>query len=857
MATTSTSLSRRWQEQFHSLEAECPWPGPKPLGTDDPELLVGREEDLTRFRQEVDGHRLILLSGESGVGKSSLLDAGLVRELRGSGYQVIVCREWNGQMGTTFLAEKVAASMANDPAVEVPDGLRAGNELFDDLEKTWGEGVVLILDQFEELIRYHEAHADHLYDLLLNLNATSEIKLVISLRSEYLPRLRRLENGARPYSISRYVLEPILAEYAEKVINVEKSIGMIDSDVATAIAERWQAANETGTIGDTNDPGVRIGLLHLQALLYALFHSSDSGRVTADTLMRFEQTCDSGLFAGALTRSIEVKLERCRATCEALGLDRYLIEGTAESVARTVRNLSSGGYKLVREAGDLAENALEDLDTLTSRLASAGGDDGDGPLAAEQFASLFQGIIEAIPRGDDTPIIDLLDGSRVAFAEQADSSAPVQGATSWVTRLHPGTLPSVADPGEVSSGAMFGMAPAAVLIEELRRFAFGLLWLVESAIVRLSSPGEVGTMVSLIHDGFGRAVETWSSQTVGRPKAALHDLTAPSGASFPWQFDDEVVGGLDHLLVVPNLRWKGAWVRADFEDVIFVNCDLRGTFFDSCHFRATTFVNCLLDGVIFSDCEIHGSEPLVSQEWDKEVDEPEFAVDPRDPRLLTDIAHYLGDAAEDEPNCLHSPLPGRPARPARRSEVDATLWTPASAGLVVYGGRVSSLVFRNCRFDDGRISLRRVAGSGFDLVEQSGGKLEIFGSVLRHLTVTTAVSTELGDPFELDAVGSLLAQLWFGENLQGRGGFSDCRLVQVWNGSESLELEASGGSSYYGLVNVAVTDASAMVEGDAVRAVTEVDPPQAGGTLGRVRQGAKAMDYRRNPAFLSTQRERG
>ena len=48
---------------------------------DDRELLIGRADDADRFSSEVQSNRLVILTGESGVGKSSLLNAGLMQEL--------------------------------------------------------------------------------------------------------------------------------------------------------------------------------------------------------------------------------------------------------------------------------------------------------------------------------------------------------------------------------------------------------------------------------------------------------------------------------------------------------------------------------------------------------------------------------------------------------------------------------------------------------------------------------------------------------------------------------------------------------------------------------------------------------
>jgi len=88
----------RWRSEFKDLD-DCPWPGPRPLrASDGAHLLVGREQEITNFRHEVATYRLILMTGESGVGKTSLLEAGLIPALRKSGLKVALCRDWSGSL---------------------------------------------------------------------------------------------------------------------------------------------------------------------------------------------------------------------------------------------------------------------------------------------------------------------------------------------------------------------------------------------------------------------------------------------------------------------------------------------------------------------------------------------------------------------------------------------------------------------------------------------------------------------------------------------------------------------------------------------------------------------------------------
>ena len=868
-AATGTSVFGRWREAFNTLDT-CPWPGPRPLGLNDHTLLIGRELDRVEFRKEVDNHRLVFLAGESGVGKSSLLEAGLVPGLVAAGYVVGVCNDWSMTTLETnpaqFLAEKIATAMHR----QLPD-LEASPTIYDELEEQAGDRCVIILDQFEELIRDAPTFAENTLKLLVQLNHDTNLNLVISLRSEYLYKLETLETKAKPFTLAHYRLKPIDPSFAlDVVLSANANADAIEQKVAEQIAAKWQEAREATV--STNDPFGRVGLLHLQALLYALHDKTAGRRVTSADVTSMGTNESEQLFISGLLASIDVKLRRCRAACvdPEVGLDPFLIEGTAQALANTVGHLASAGYKLVREANELAESAMGaefrslvngmsrsgETSTATGAAAASNADNGDGEPTTKQRAALLNVVALSILSAQST--VDLLKADRATIAAAADQLCPATGSeVAWADRLHVGAPPWVADPAEVTCGPMSGLAPAAVLIEELRRFVFALGWMRESSLVRMSTPGTIGTMVSLIHDGFGEALKRWSSRVLKGPSGALAAITAPQGASFGWQTNlnapplKELDGGdpfADGTALAPspkvlaNLRWKGGWVRANFRNVAFVNCDLRGLFFDRCAMSAVTFVNCLLDGVIFSDCSFEQASDPASGEWWHEPQE--FVVPMAGRELIDGMIRYR--ELDETGSVLLSPLPGAPAIPMPAGESEAKGWTPLRGGVTIYGGRLSSFVVRNCRFGQGtRFSFRHVAGSGLDVVEHAGGTFEIFGSAMRQLTVTSAVG-ETSTDFTLHAQDSAIAQVWIGGDVTGRFDANNCMLVHIWNGSNATMTARNCSTS--GLVNVEVDPLCKPIDGIEVKIPLErADPDRS------ISQRSLFMDYRRNPARTSAE----
>src|ERR1700730_8481648 len=70
-----------------SLPTISPYRGIQPFRFVDRDDYFGREELIDEFTAKVLLHRLVILFGESGVGKSSVLNAGLIPALRKKGFQ--------------------------------------------------------------------------------------------------------------------------------------------------------------------------------------------------------------------------------------------------------------------------------------------------------------------------------------------------------------------------------------------------------------------------------------------------------------------------------------------------------------------------------------------------------------------------------------------------------------------------------------------------------------------------------------------------------------------------------------------------------------------------------------------------
>jgi hypothetical protein len=811
-----------WHERFRESDGRCPWPGPRPYRPEDARFLVGRTDDIKRFRQAVDEHTLVFLAGRSGVGKSSLTNAALVPDLQAAGHAVVVCDNWDDLKED---AVAYIAAVAFEQLRHLLVGFEAPNKrIFDELANLAASGhasIVLILDQFEELVRYSPKLAAEVEAMVLKLNRHTRLRIVISFRSEFLDQLRGLQQAARPFTSTTFSLGEVDASYARDLMEAANDKGtppVIDSGAVDALVEEWKRAREeTASVSDI-DPFGKVGFLHLQALLYALHREAPDGRIDFQVVRGLSSSRGADLFRAGIGLSITGKLEDCAAA--AAGADRYLMQGATAAVANTARHLSSGGYKLVQDAVELAALSFRDVFHALDMGIRASGVAGnrDGPLPAGQRAALLQRLLEEGGPAHDGAF-DLLRDTTERIAEVLDREAGESGVAplgrSWTDRLPCGASPWVADPKDVTNGPMMGRSPVAVLIEECRRYAIGIRWLQAASLIRLTHSLGQRAMVSLIHDGFGPALNEWAATQRRSPVAELHSITRPTGADFSWEDEEprqHTEGTVEEPLVFANLRWRGAWVFASFKHCVFVNCDFRGTYFFRTRFEAAHFVNCQLDGAIFDACEVHGpvDELHVKDSW--HTTSPWFTVD-ASAKLRRSLGRYQL-ISSDGSNALLSREPGYPAVPVDTTSDFAHPGVPLikftaqrGGGLIVYGGRLSAMVMRGTRFTgQGTVSFRHVAGAGLDLIGSVDGDVEVFGSALRHLTLTfdPLVRDEEGKKvrqgMQLRTVNSSLAQSWVGQEVHGRWAIDNCRITHLLNASDKMSINASADSALAGAV---------------------------------------------------------
>lgn len=867
----SAKQNTRWCDVFADLD-RSPWPGPRPITQDpkDPkdshstpsttpnDWLKAREVEGEAFLAAVLDHLLVVLTADSGVGKTSLLQSSLLANLDCEGFRPVYIDQWDletDEKPEVFVARKVADALPDTDLPKPSDG-----RFWSEVDARHGDRLVLVLDQFEELVRFQATLFAETRKWITELNQRQGIRVVLSLRAEFVHQLRDLERAARPFTFTTFRLEPIDrdADIKRIITGYDDAVeGGLSSGAAKLVLGLWQNRHIAG------EPR---GLLHLQGLLYALHHRSttDDGEIrpiSAKEVERLEaDAAAEGVdpLAYSLQEAVRIKIAHCRRAAIASGFDRILVDGTEALVHRIVPDLSSGGFKLVLDEWQVAQRALDNEMTQRTPLS----DDEKRALydlsRAITAETLDKILHEPWPSNAPSPERPQLGRLHQAGRRAAGDrpTIPEYDHLDWVPWHH--------DPDEVSSGPMLGMPPTMVLHQEMRRFAFAMAWLEAASLVRRSRPKDNTTMVALIHDGFGPALERGIGSGQDRFDHLMARVTAPNGELITWtetsfaSYRDRVMGADDGpVLPLVNVRWRDCTVRdATFEDVVLVNCDLRGTRFEQCTFIGATFVNCLLDNASFIGCEIKGAPAAAMPSGKTDVltatkhgdrDLPDFRVEVPKPEAQL-LATYR-DTDRATGGLIYSRTSGVAAHPARGATRKRGIeWEPARGGLAMFGGRLSSLMILGGSFvrhqrRSGTLSLRHIAGASLDLVELSGGRVQIVDSTIRGITITSPVTTHPtgSGRTTLDVVTAVLGNLWFGAGLEGQATLTDCQAIQVLNLNDAKAFAVRADIDRQETISVGMIDSLAALD-EAFAGATR------SGTARPPVDDLQKMDFRSEPA---------
>ncbi len=338
----------------------------------DASLFFGRDVECDLVVANLLSARLTLLYGQSGVGKSSLLHAGVVPRLRETpDLAVVAFRSWGGDP-VAGLCAAIRAAAGLEPSASEP----ALADTIAACMQRLGRDLVVILDQFEEYFVYHPRD-DGTFAVEFP-RAVKQVELavsfLVSIREDALARLDRFK-GRIPNLFGNYlrvdrldrkagrdaIVRPI-EEYENRVAGDERM--QIEPQLVEAVLDQVRVGNielsqtGAGVIDGASARESRIEAPFLQLVLTRLWEEESAA---GSRVLRLE-TLDR---LGGAARIVPAHLDAAMAR---------LSRPERDVAARVLHFLvTPSGTKIAHRASDLAAYAKVSADVVGLLLDHLGG----------------------------------------------------------------------------------------------------------------------------------------------------------------------------------------------------------------------------------------------------------------------------------------------------------------------------------------------------------------------------------------------------------------------------------------------------------------------------------------------------
>jgi WD40 repeat protein len=330
-------------------------------------FFFGRERDTEIIAANLLAARFTVLYGSLGVGKSSVLRAGVSRRLRALAPDaaVVVYDSWAGDAATGLLN-----AVADGVEGERPQPDRPVRDALAELTGRFGSDVLLVLDQFEELFVYPHAQA-LAYELAdVVTRADLRVNVLIALREDALAELDVL-TGRVPNVFGNYlaldridraagraaIVEP-LARFNElsdeQALAVEPELVEAVLDEVDVGRVEWRGAFGEASVGAA--PG-RIEAPYLQLVMQRLWEVERERESRVLRLATLEEL-------GGAVAIVKAHLDQAM----------QVLEPHQRDVAARVFNqlVTPSGTKIAHDVADLAEYAGVGEGELRTVVASLG-----------------------------------------------------------------------------------------------------------------------------------------------------------------------------------------------------------------------------------------------------------------------------------------------------------------------------------------------------------------------------------------------------------------------------------------------------------------------------------------------------
>jgi formylglycine-generating enzyme required for sulfatase activity len=362
----------------------CPFVGLVPFTEEQSRFFFGRERETRLVVNNLFAERLTLLYGPSGVGKSSLLRAGVMAQIAAATRDddepaplVVYMKEWQGDVMARFRVAVETAVLAAWPEDDVSSseglGVAAWLGMIADV---YDVDVFVVLDQFEEYFLYHSEETATVREPFARELATAvktrglPVSFLLGLRDDALARLDRFKVLIPDLFVNYLRLEPLSEEQAERAVRepvreynetAEGPAVEIEDDLVAAVLEQVRKGEvEVGPGGRGRVSGKLAGIEapYLQLVMTRIWEHEQ--RVGSSILRASTLTTLGG--------ARKIVQDHLGQTMESLSEDERGI-----CVHMFQHLVTPSGTKIAHSAADLAKWAGEPVGTLERLLMRLSG----------------------------------------------------------------------------------------------------------------------------------------------------------------------------------------------------------------------------------------------------------------------------------------------------------------------------------------------------------------------------------------------------------------------------------------------------------------------------------------------------
>ena len=354
-----------------------PYVGLRPFREEDFQFFFGRDREIRVIASNLQTRPLTVLYGASGVGKSSVLQAGVVRRLKEDpSASVLYFREWQSDALLQGVVSKTHdLAHVGEPSESASVDSDAGRAL---------NPAFLLLDQFEEFLLYHSSDRlgqefDSALSRLIN-RKDCPVNVLIGIRDDSLSKLDR-RFGLRIPNLLRDTLEverltPVgarsavakpLAVFSKvsgngKVYEAEPAL--VD-EVLQQVQSGQVAVSESSGVGSRRNPAKesRIETAFLQLVLTKLWDEEQRRNSSTLRVTTLHELGGADNIVRSHVNDVMNQLASDRERDIAANMFRYLVTPSRSKIAQATKDLVSYAERPESEVKKV-------LDALTDRSES-------------------------------------------------------------------------------------------------------------------------------------------------------------------------------------------------------------------------------------------------------------------------------------------------------------------------------------------------------------------------------------------------------------------------------------------------------------------------------------------------------